>query len=140
MTVWAQIFLGVIAIATLTTAIVQLGVLIAAGRVARRVNRLMDQIENELAPTFGHLNAIGRDASRAVALATAQIERLDLLLTDVTRRVEETFQAVQKTILRPARGGIAVWTAMRAAMDVVRAARRNPRGRQRSEDEDALFI
>ena len=140
MNVWAQIFLGVIAVATLTTAIVQLGVLITAGRMARRVERVMDQIERELTPTFGHLNAIGRDASRAVALATAQIERADRLLTDLTRRVEETVQTLQGTILGPARGGMAVWSAVRAALDVIRAARRSPRGRHRSEDEDALFI
>ena len=140
MNIWSQISLGVIAVATLTTAIVQLGVLIAAGRLARRVDRLMDQIERELTPTFGHLNAIGRDASRAVAIATAQIERADRLFTDLSRRVEETVYSVQNTVLGPAREGMALLNAVRAALDVIRAARRHPRARHRSEDEDALFI
>lgn len=140
MTVWAQVFLGVIALATLTTAIVQLAVLVAAGRLARRVERLANQIEHELAPTFGHINAIGRDASRAVAMATAQIERADRLLNDLSQRVEETVDVVQKTIIGPAREGMALLSAFRAGLDVVREARRHSRARHRAEGEEALFI
>ena len=64
MSVWSEIFLGVIAVATLSMAIVLVGMLVAAGRLARRVGRLLDQLELEWKPVFGHLNAIGRDASR----------------------------------------------------------------------------
>jgi hypothetical protein len=39
--------------------------------MARRVGRMVERLERELKPLFGHLNAIGSDASRAVALATA---------------------------------------------------------------------
>ena len=65
MSVWSEVFLGVIAVATLAMAIAQVGVFIAASLLARRVARLMDQVERELKPAFGHVNAIGRDASRA---------------------------------------------------------------------------
>ena len=41
--VWAEVFLGVIAVATLAMAIAQIGVLVAAGRLARRVGRLLDR-------------------------------------------------------------------------------------------------
>jgi hypothetical protein len=137
---WPQVFLGVIAIATLTTAIVQVGVLIAAGRLARRVERLVDQIERELQPAFGHINAIGRDASRAVALATAQIERADALITDVVQRVEEIVATVQQTVAGPARQGRAILNALKAVFEVISEARRRSRSRQRSEDDDVLFI
>ncbi len=140
MSIWSEVFLGVIAVATLTTAIVQMGVLIAAGRLARRVDRLVDQVERELTPAFGHVNAIGRDAARAVALATAQVERVDRLFTDVTTKIEETLSAVQSSIIGPAREGKALWHALRTAMAVVGEARRNARARRRAEDEDALFI
>ena len=82
MTVWSEIFLGVIAVATLAMAIVLVGVLVAASRLARRVGRILDQLELELKPLFVHLNAIGRDASRAAALATAQVERVDRVFTE----------------------------------------------------------
>jgi hypothetical protein len=139
-TTWSQIFLGVIALATLTMAIVQVGVLIAAGLVARRIQRLVDHVERELQPAFAHVNAIGRDAARAVSLATAQIERADRLFTDLAQRVEETVASVQATIVTPAREGMALLKALRAALDVVREARRHSRARHRPDDEDALFI
>ena len=140
MTTWSQIFLGVIALATLTTAIVQVGVLIAAGLVARRIERLVDKVERELQPAFAHVNAIGRDAARAVSLATAQVERADHLFNDLAQKVEETVASVQATIVTPAREGKALLKALRAAFDVVREARRHARARHRADDEDALFI
>lgn len=139
MTTWSQIFLGVIAVATLTTAIVQVGVLIAAGLLARRVQRLVETVERELQPTFVQINAIGRDAARAVSLATAQVERADRVFADLAQRVEDTMATMQATIVAPAREGKALWYALRAALDVLRDARR-ARARHRAEDEDALFI
>jgi hypothetical protein len=139
-TTWSQIFLGVIAVATLTTAIIQVGVLIAAGLLARRVQRLVETVERELQPTFVQINAIGRDAARAVSLATAQVERADRLFTDLAQRVEDTVATVQATIVAPAREGKALWHALRAALAVLRDARRRARARHRAEDEDALFI
>jgi hypothetical protein len=139
-TPWPEIFLGIIALATLTTAIVQVGVLIAAARLTKRAERLADRLERDLGPAFEHFNRIGRDASRAVALATAQIERADRLFGELSRRVEETVASVQTTIRGPVREGMAVFSAMRAVMDVFRDARRRSRGGHRGDDEDALFI
>jgi len=138
---WADIFLGIIAVATLAMAIVQIGVIVAAGRLARRVDTLARQIEREVQPLFGHLNAIGRDASRAAALATAQVERADKLFADVAQRVELAMDNVQGTLGAPAREARALLSALKAAIQAIRDIRRDTRARQRrSEDEDALFI
>ena len=140
MSVWPGVFLGVIAVATLAMAIAQLGVLIAAGLLARRVARLMDQVERELKPAFGHVNAIARDASQAVSMATAQVERADRLFSDLSERIDETLATVQKSIIAPAREGRALFNALRAMLEGLREARRSARARHRAEDEDALFI
>jgi len=58
----AELFLGIIAVATLATAIVQVGVLVAAGLLARRLQRLLETAERELKPLVEHVTAIGRDA------------------------------------------------------------------------------
>jgi hypothetical protein len=137
---WPTIFLGIIAVATLVTAILQVAVLIAAGLLTRRVGRLLEKVEQELQPTFGQVNAISRDAARAVALATAQVERVDRLFADLAQRVEETFAAFQDNLAGPARQGKAFMSALKAAFDVVRDARRRARARQRADDDDALFI
>ena len=77
--VWSLVFLGVIAAATLAIAIVQIGVLVAAGRLARRVDALADQFEREMKPLFGHLNTIGHDASRADGYLSKPFDLSELL-------------------------------------------------------------
>ena len=140
MILWRDVFLGVIAVATLAIAIAQIGVIIAAATMARRVGRMVDQLERDVKPLFGHLNAIGSDASRAVALATAQVERVDKLFTDVTVRIEQTLNTVQSSIDGRATQGRAMLAAFRAALQVVREMRRGRSRQGRGDDEDALFI
>lgn len=140
MSTWAELSLAIIAVATVTMAIVQVGVIVAAGRLARRIDRLADQVEHEIKPVFAHLNAIGRDASRAAAVAATQVERVDRLFTDLAEKVEQTANTVQASLLRPAREGRALLKAFRAAFGAIRELREQARSRQRAEDEDALFI
>jgi hypothetical protein len=137
----AEICLGVIAAATLAIAVAQVGVMVVAGRLARRVDQLSNQFEHEIKPIFGHLNAIGRDASRAAALATVQVERADQLFSDFVQRVDQALNSMQSTLGTPAREGRALFRGFRAAFQAIRELRQNGRSRQgRSDDEDALFI
>ena len=141
MSQWGEVFLGVIAIASLALAIVQVGVFVIIGLAVRRVTRLMGTLEQEMRPVFEHANAIARDASRAAALATAQVERADKLFSDVALRVDEALNTLQESIGKPAREGRAFLTALKAAFQAIRELRQNARRRQtRSDEEDALFI
>ena len=135
----AELFLGVIAAATLLMAIAQVGVLVAAGLLARRIERLTAKIDQELTPFFGHVNAIGRDASRAAALAAAQVERADLLFADLVQRVDRLMNTVQTAVGGTAREGAAILSGFRAALTVIRGMRASG-ARARAEDEDGLFI
>ena len=137
---WSTVFLGVIAVATLATAIMQIAVLVAAGLVARRIGRLVDQVDTELRPVVANVNAIARDAARAAALATAQVERADRIFADFAVRLDQTLNSVQAGIIGPAREGKALLNAFRAGLRVLRDVRAQARGRRRGEDEDALFI
>jgi hypothetical protein len=135
----AEVFLGIIAVATLVTAVIQIGVLVAAGLLARRMTRLVDRVERELTPLVGHLNEIGQNASRAAALATAQVERAESLFADLLARFESALDGVQEAVGKPAREGAAVLAGFRAAIDALRNPRRG-RSRARGDDEDALFV
>ena len=138
---WSEIFLGIIAIATLATAVTQIFVLVAAGMLTRRLGRLADQIERELSPLLASLNAIGKDAARAASLATAQVERVDQLFGDVAQRLETTLGVIQNAISAPSREGAALMVGLRAAVDALRRSIANRPSRTRtSDDEDALFI
>jgi ornithine cyclodeaminase/alanine dehydrogenase-like protein (mu-crystallin family) len=114
--------------------------MVVAGRLARRVEQISDQFEQEIKPLFGHLNAIGRDAARAAELAAGQVERADRVFADAAQKVEQTLTMIQGAILAPAREGKAVVSGFRAAMAVLRELRIGRSGQRRSDDEDALFI
>ena len=139
MTDWAVVFLGVIAAATLATAIVQVAVLVAAGRLASRIERAAADVQREVRPLIAHLDAIGRDARRASSLAAAQFERVDAMSADLAERVDRTMNSIQSAASGGVREGAAVMAAFRAALTVVRDFRAS-RARSAAEDEDALFI
>jgi hypothetical protein len=135
-----EVLLAVIAAATVAIAIAQVGVFVAAGLAARRLSKLAETLEQDIRPLFAHMNAIGRDASRAAALATAQVERADRLFGDVAIRIEQALDNVEQTIATPAREGRALLSAFKAAFQAIRDLRQNARRQGRGDDEDALFI
>jgi hypothetical protein len=140
-TFWAEVFLGVIAFATLTMAAIQVGVIVYGWTLARRVNRLLAQIERDMKPLAESLNAIARDAARISGLAAGQVERVDRLVTDLASRLEQTATTVQDAVLRPLREGAALLAGVKSAIHVFREVAGHPgSNRTRSEEEDALFI
>jgi hypothetical protein len=136
---WAVVFLGVIAAATLITAIAQVGFIVATGRLARRLERAADDVQREVRPLVEHLDAIGRDARRASSLAAAQLERVDYIAADLADRLDRTLNTLQTAAAGGVREGAAMLAAFRAAMAVVREFRAR-RARTGAEDDDALFI
>jgi hypothetical protein len=127
LTFWPQLFLGVIAFATLTMALIQVGLGVGAWLIARRVAGLIQQIERELKPLTENVNAMARDAARATSLATAQVERVDRLFTELTARVEQPADAIQRAILSPLRDGAAMISGLKAAIQAFRELTNRPR-------------
>ena len=141
MTFWAEVFLGVIAFATLTMAAIQVGVIVYGWTLARRVNRLLAQVERDMKPLAESLNAIARDAARISGLAAGQVERVDRLVTDLASRLEQTATTVQDAVLKPLREGAAMLAGVKSIIDAFRELAGRPgSSRPRSEEEDALFI
>ena len=139
---WNQAFLGVIAVATALMAIVQIGAIVVLARVAGQVQGILTTIQQDIRPLIARANAIAEDASRTSALATAQAHKIDRLLTDLTRRVDETAAVIQQAIITPAREGMAIIAAIKAGFGVLKGLGfRDLRGRPSGvDDEDALFI
>lgn len=135
-----QVFLGIIAIATLVMAIVQVAFIIYGWTLARRVSRLLDQLETELKPVLNSLSTMTRDAARASSLAVAQVERIDRICTDWTARIEETATTVQRAIITPLREGAAVMAGIRAALAILKEVTGRSGAVGRTDEEDALFI
>ena len=140
MNTWATVFLGVIAVATLTTAILQVVLLVAATNLVRRITRFVDFIEVEVKPILAQVDAIARDASRAANLALAQVERADELLSNAMRRVEQTLATVHSLVIGALREGNALMMGFRALLAAIRGFQRRQSTRRRAEDDEALFI
>jgi hypothetical protein len=138
---WGEAFLGVIAFATLVMALIQVGAIVAVVRVTRQAQAALDSVQQDIRPLIARATAIVDEASRTAALATAQAQKVDRLLTDLTRRVEETATVVQDAIVKPAREGFAIVAAIRAALTALRGIDDlRPRHGRGSEEEDPLFI
>lgn len=136
-----EVSLGIIAIATLVTALIQLGAVIALLRLARQARQTLASVQQEVRPLIARATAIADDASRTAALAAAQAQKIDRLVTDLSRRVEETAAILQDAIITPAREGMAIFAAIKAGLAALRGLRDlSPRGGRHAEEEDSLFI
>ena len=144
-----DLFLGIIAVAVLVMAIIQVAAIVFAARAARSVSDVMSRLERDVKPIVANLQTMSTDAARATASATAQIERAQQTVESVLnhvdavgQRVEQTLQTIHEGILAPAREGFAFFQAIRS---IFSGPSRPPRGGTRHrpptpEDEDALFI
>lgn len=139
MTETEVVLLGAIAVATVTMALIQLGAIVYATRLGRRLEHRIETLEVQLEPIVERLTMITADAARATSLAVAQIERADALFADFSRRAERTLAVVQQAIVTPAREWLALLSGVRAGVSALGGLRRPARSRT-GEEEDALFI
>jgi hypothetical protein len=136
-----DVFLGVIAAAVVVMAAIQVGAVVAALRLARRVDQLAAQIDQDLRPVVRNLNAMTSEAARAAALAAHQVERADEMFADLAGRVDVALNTLQSRVFGPAREGLALLAGLRAALAAFRDLRGSGRTRPAAvEEEDALFI
>jgi ribosomal protein L17 len=151
---WSDVFLGVIAVATLVMALIQVGAIVVAAKVVREAQEAVGKaqativttqqtisaVRDEIRPLIVKANAIADEASRTAVLATTQVQKIDRLVTDLAKRVDETSAVVQQAIVTPAREGLAIMAAVKAAVNTLRAGTDWRRRTSRSEEEDPLFI
>lgn len=138
---WSGVFLGVIAAATLVMALIQVGAIIAALRLSRQAQQALQSVHQEVKPLLARAHAMAEEASRTVALATAQAQKVDRLLTDLSQRVDETATVLQDAIITPAREGLAIVAAVKAGLTALRGVRSlGVRNGRHAEEEDPLFI
>jgi hypothetical protein len=123
-----EVFLGIIAVAVLVMAIIQVAAIVFAARAARRVGEALARLDEEMRPIIANLKSVSADAARISSVAAAQAEQAEQVLTRLRGRLEALLQAVQDAIRR-----IFPWTTWWSR-------RADPRRRQPTEEEDVLFI
>lgn len=140
MSVWSEVFLGVIAIATLVMAVIQVGLIVSLLRTVRQAQQIMQTVQQEVRPLIAKVTAVADEASRTAAIATAQAEKVDRLMTDLTRRVDDTATIIQQAIITPAREGMALVAGLKAGLIALRGFREMRERHRQAEEEDPLFI
>lgn len=139
-----ELLLGIIALAVVVMAGVQVAAIMAGLRLARRVEALATQIDQEIKPLVANLTAMSSEAARAAALAARQTERLDRVFGDLVQRVDVTLAAAQEFVTGPARQGMAILAGVKAVLDAFKGIRESSRRRAASgpvvDDEESLFI
>lgn len=137
---WPLIFLGVIAAATLVMALIQVGAIVAVLRVAKQAQTTLSMVQRDVQPLLAKANELAGEASKTMTLATAQAEKVDRLVTDLTHRIDETSAVVQHAIVTPAREGIAIVSGIKAALGALRRPDFRGRPGRHADEEDPLFI
>ena len=144
MTDTAELFLGIIAFAVVVMAAIQVAAIFAGIRLARRVDQLATQLDQEIKPLIANLSALSSEAARAAALAAKQAERLDKVFGELVDRVDKTLAVAQEFVTGPARQGMAIMAGAKALIDGFRglreASRRRHATRPAVEEEESLFI
>lgn len=144
MTDTGELFLGIIAFAVMVMALVQVGAIFAGIRLARRVDQIANQLDQDIKPLLANLTALSSEASRAAALAAKQAERLDRVFGELVQRVDQTLAAAQEFVTGPARQGMAIMSGVRAVVEAFRGMRESSRRRTAVrpvvDEEESLFI
>jgi hypothetical protein len=135
-----DVWLGIIAVAVLVMAVIQVAAIVFAMSAARRIGQVADRLEQNLNPVVSNLQTITSEAARMTTLAAAQVERADRMFADLARRAEQVMAAVP-TLLGPAGKGLAFLNGIKAALAAIQELRRSSRrGAAHPDEEDALFI
>ena len=144
MTETGELFLGIIALAVVVMAAIQVAAIFAGIRLARRVDALATQLDQEIKPLIANLTALSSEAARAASLAAKQAERLDRVFGELVERVDKTLAAAHDFVTGPARQGMAIMSGAKAVLAVFRsfreASRRRAAPRSAMDEEESLFI
>jgi len=135
---WAVVWLGVMAVSLVVTAVMQLAAALAVTKLARQASQTLKEFQREVQPLIEKAHRIADDAGRVTELAALQAERLDTLVRTTSARVEETFGFVQGAIVEPFRKGSMIMAIAQGVLAIFRG--RSERRRYPRDDEDALFV
>jgi hypothetical protein len=96
------VFLGVIALSSLIQGALLLMLARGGLRLNKRVKELQARFEAEVQPIIDDINVVSRNVTLVSDLATAQAQRIQDVIADTARKVEETRDEVKAVLAHPA--------------------------------------
>ena len=136
-----EVYLAVIAVAVASMAVIQIAAVVVAMRTAKQVGDAVGRFEADVRPIVTNLKAMSVDAARTASIASAQAQRAEELIGNLTTRVNDTVAAVEASVVAPAREAYAMVQGVLGALAVFRQGPPPAsRGPAATEEEDPLFI
>jgi hypothetical protein len=96
------VFLGVIALSSLIQGALLLMLARGGLRLSKRIQELQARVEAEIKPILDDVNVVSRNVTLVSDLATAQAHRIQDVIADTARKVEETRDEVRAVLAHPA--------------------------------------
>ena len=97
----ALVFLGIIALASLTQTVFLIVLALESRRIAARVLELRERIEKDLRPSLESLSRISRNLAEVSDLGVLQARRIDAVIASTLDKVEDTTETLRKFVIRP---------------------------------------
>jgi hypothetical protein len=141
------VFLGLIALSSLIQGVLLL--LLARGglRLTKRIQDLQTRIEREVKPILEDVNAVARNVTQVSDLAVAQARRVQDVIAETARKIEETRDEISAVLAHPAAAlgdVVAFLKGVRRGLEVYRQLggfEAQTRGTtRRYADDEHLFI
>jgi hypothetical protein len=117
----SDVYLGVIAAATLLMALVQIGVLVAGIIAVKRMHKVLGRVEDSVRPVLAHVDDLVVDATESIAVVRGQLDRVERQTVHLLTRTEQAVQRVEGYLVAPAREGIALAAGARALVGGLRS-------------------
>lgn len=101
MSTWAVVFLGVIALGSITQTVFLVVLALQSRRLAAGVDELRVRLERDLKPSLESLSRITRNLAEISDLGVLQARRIDTALADTLDKVEATTEAIRRFVVKP---------------------------------------
>jgi hypothetical protein len=95
------VFLGLIALSSLIQGALLLVLARGGLRLTKRIQDLQTRIEREVKPILDDVNVVTRNVTQVTDLAAAQAHRIQDVIAETTRKIEETREEIQSVLAHP---------------------------------------
>jgi hypothetical protein len=95
------VFLGVIALSSLIQGALLLMLARGGLRLTKRIQDLQTRIEREVKPILDDVNAVSRNVAQVSDLASAQVQRMQDVIAETTRKIDETREEIKSVLAHP---------------------------------------
>lgn len=101
MDTWGVVFLGLIALCSLTQTVFLVRLALEGRKVAQRVDEIQERLDREIRPSLENLTRFTRNLGEVSEIVVLQMRRVDALMADTAEKIQETTSALRAAVVKP---------------------------------------